>query len=113
MTFRNDGSLAGDSVYYLTNLLFASRTTAGEWKREYSFETEWKMRGVNAANLADVYGEVTRDEADRAEWLKLYNVSSSAARVPPNGAPALYCAIEGLDPESYGNCFCSAIASSH
>lgn len=113
VTFRNDGSLAGDSVYYLTNLLFASRTTAGEWKREYSFETEWKMRGVNAANLADVYGEVTRDEADRAEWLKLYNVSSSAARVPPNGAPALYCAIEGLDPESYGNCFCSAIASSH
>jgi hypothetical protein len=111
--FRNDGSLAGDSVYYLTNLLFASRTTAGEWKLEYAFEREWKMRGMNASNFAEMYSGIIHSEVDRAEWLKLYNVSSSAARVPANGAPALYCAIEGLDPESYGNCFCSALTSSH
>ncbi len=71
------------------------------------------MRSMNATNFAQMYSGITRNEADRAEWLKLYNVSSSAARLPANGAPALYCAIEGLDPESYGNCFCSAVISSH
>jgi len=109
-TFGRDGSLIDATVYYLTNLLYASSTTPGEWKREYTFSQEWKMRGVNANSLAKLYGEIQGDEADRADWLKLYNTSSSAEHLPPGSAPALYCAIEGLNAESYGSCFCSAVA---
>ncbi len=110
-TFRNDGSLADDSVYYLTNLVFASSTTAGNWKREYTFSREWKMRGVNASDLSALYGEITGDDTARADWLKLYNVSSSAARLPAVAAPGLYCAVKELDPQSYGSCFCSTVSS--
>ena len=112
-SFKPDGSLGSDSVHYLTNLLFASSTTPGQWRREYSFAQEWKMPAVNAASLSAVYNEIVSKSEDRAEWLRLYNVSSSAAHLPPEGAPALYCAIEGLLPESYGDCFCGAMAHAH
>jgi len=107
--FGADASIVDNSVYYLTNLDRATRTIPGEWKREYTFSEAWKMQGVNAKNLSAIYGEVASNESDRAQWLKLYNVSSSAARLPAETAPALYCAIEGLDAESYGDCFCSAV----
>ncbi len=112
-TFAKDSSITDASVYYLTNLLFADSTTPGEWKREYTFSQEWKMRDVNATNLAVVYGEVQSDETQRAQWLKLYNTSSSAAHLPAGMTPGLYCAIEGLDAKSYGNCFCSAVTGSN
>jgi len=108
-TLGRDGSLIDAAVYYLPNLLYASSTTPGEWKREYTFSQEWKMRGVSASSLAKLYGKIQTNEADRAEWLKFYNTSSSAEHLPPGSAPGLYCAIEGLDAESYGNCFCSAV----
>ncbi len=108
--FQPDGSLRDASVYYLTNLLFASSATPGQWSREYSIRREWNMRSLDAASLSVLYGEIVAKSDQRAEWLKLYNVSSSAAQMPPDGAPALYCAIEGLSPESYGNCFCGAMA---
>jgi sphingomyelin phosphodiesterase acid-like 3 len=108
-TFAQDASLIDDSVYYLTNLIYASKTTSGQWAREYDFAREWKMRGVNAANLGTIYSNIQQDGVDRATWLKLYNVSSSAAHLPQAMIPGLYCAIEGLTPEAYGQCFCSAV----
>ncbi len=105
-----DGSLTDTSVYYLTNLIFASSTTPGEWTKEYTFSRQWKTHGVDAKSMAAIYTAVTRDQSARAEWLKLYNVSSSAALLPPGSAPFLYCATEGMDAESYGNCTCPAIS---
>jgi len=113
VTFAANGSVSDQSVYYLTNLLFASSSSPGEWKREYTFSQEWKMEGVNAKNLAALYREILGEQADQDEWLKLYNVSSSAAYVPAGMAPGLYCAIEGLDPEAYGKCFCPAVTHSN
>ena len=110
-TFHGDGSLGNQSVYYLTNLLYASSTTPGQWEQEYSFTREWKMPSLTAGSLAKAYGEIETNADDRADWLKLYNVSSSAAQLPPDSAPALYCAIEGLSPESYGKCFCGRVAN--
>ena len=107
--FASDGTVSDQSVYYLTNLLFASKDTPGRWEREYTFSSEWKLRGVTGANLAKIYGEVRSEEAARAEWMKLLNTSSSAAHLPPDSAPALYCATEGLTPESYTSCVCSAV----
>jgi hypothetical protein len=109
-TFQADGSLRDDSVYYLTNLVFASSTTPGQWSREYSFAREWNMRALDAASLSALYGEIVAKSDQRAAWLKLYNVSSSAAQMPADSGPALYCAIEGLSLESYGKCFCGAMA---
>jgi hypothetical protein len=111
LTFASDGSISDSSIYYLTNIEYASSRTAGEWTREYTFSQQWKMKQLNAANLAAIYNNVASQGDARGEWLKLYNVSS-AIYLPPDSTPGLYCAIEGLLPESYGKCFCGAVASS-
>jgi sphingomyelin phosphodiesterase acid-like 3 len=111
VTFARDGSLTDASVYYLTNLAFASSTTAGEWDHEYTFSQEWKLPKIDAAGLASLYNKIRMDESARGDWLKFYNVSSSAAYLPADTVPGLYCAIEELDPESYTRCYCPAPAS--
>ena len=42
-TYAKDGSLIDASVYYLTNLTFASSTTPGEWQLEYTFSKQWNV----------------------------------------------------------------------
>ena len=108
MTFAKDGSILDASVYYLTNLIYASSTTPGEWKLEYQFSKEWKLPRIDAAGLSSLYSKIRSDEGVRGEWLKLYNVSSSAAYVVPGSVPGLYCAAGELDPESYSRCYCPA-----
>lgn len=108
VTFAKDGSILDASVYYLTNLIYASSTTPGEWKLEYQFSKEWKLPRIDAAGLSSLYSKIRSDEAVRGEWLRLYNVSSSAAYVVPGSVPGLYCAAEELDPESYSRCYCPA-----
>ncbi len=95
VTFANDGSLSDASVYYLTNLEFASSKTRGEWGKEYTFSQEWKMGRPDAASLATLYEQIKTKPDVRDEWLKLYNVSSSAAYLPAHSAPGLYCAGRG------------------
>ena len=106
-SFAGDGSLTDQSVYYLTNLEFASSTTRGEWKKEYTFSQAWKMQRLDAASLATLYDKIKTNQGDRDQWLKLFNISSAAVYLPANSAPGLYCAIEGLDPETYGSCYCA------
>ena len=106
VTFNGDGSLADQSTYYLTNLQDASSKTQGRWKKEYTFSEEWKMRQLNAASLETIYGQISTEQKARERWLKLYNVSSPAAKVPAGNVQGLYCAIEHLDPESYAACYC-------
>lgn len=112
-TFNQAGALMDASVYYLTNLIFASNTTPGTWRKEYAFSEEWKAGEIDASSLSSIYTAITHEESARSEWLKLYNVSSSAAHLPSGSAPFLYCAIGGLDAGSYGNCLCPTVASSH
>jgi len=111
ITFSSDGSLSDQSVYYLTNLDYASSKTPGEWKREYTFSKEWEMKRLDAASLASLYGKVKSQQAARDEWLKLYNVSSAAAYIPADSAPGAYCAIAALDPQAYSNCYCGTTVS--
>ncbi|MGD0929303.1 MAG: metallophosphoesterase [Candidatus Korobacteraceae bacterium] len=111
VTFANDGSLSDASVYYLTNLELASSKTRGEWRKEYTFSQEWKMGRPDAASLAALYEQIKTKPEVRDEWLKLYNVSSSAAYLPAHSAPGFYCAVEELDPETYSNCYCSPTVS--
>jgi sphingomyelin phosphodiesterase acid-like 3 len=108
-TIAKDGMLIDSSVYYLTNLIFASSTTPGEWKKEYTFSQQWKVHGIDQSSLTSIYESVTRDESARDDWLKFYNVSSPAALLPAGTAPFLYCAVEGLNAESYGSCTCPAL----
>ena len=108
VTFASDGSISDSSIYYLTNIEYASSRTAGEWKREYTFSQQWKMKLLSAANLQSIYDKITNQEEARGEWLKLYNVSTPVY-LPPNSTPALYCALEGLVPDSYGKCYCGAV----
>ncbi|HKD86504.1 MAG TPA: metallophosphoesterase [Terriglobales bacterium] len=110
VTFAGDGSLSDSSIYYLTNIEYASSRTAGEWAREYTFSQQWKAKQLNAASLQAIYDKVTSQEEVRGEWLKLYNVST-AVYLPPNSTPGLYCAIEGLLPETFGKCYCTAAAN--
>ena len=111
VTFANDGSLTDESVYYLTNLEFASSKTRGEWTKEYTFSQEWKLGRPNAASVATLYDQIKTKTDVRDDWLKLYNVSSAAAYLPANTTPGLYCAIEKTDPETYSNCYCATTVS--
>lgn len=107
VTFAKNSGLSGQSTYYLTNLLLAGSSTPGVWKKEYTFAQEWKLPRLDGASLSKLYESIKSQPAVRDEWLKLYNVSSSAVHLPPNSALGLYCAIEGLDEKSYSSCFCS------
>ncbi|MGA8877096.1 MAG: metallophosphoesterase, partial [Candidatus Korobacteraceae bacterium] len=104
--FAKDGSLVDNTVYYLTNLLFASGTTPGEWKREYTFSEQWKLPRLDGASLAALYNRIQSQQSTGDEWLRLYNVSSSAAYLPANPLEGFACAIEGLDADAYGSCYC-------
>jgi hypothetical protein len=106
VTFRSDGSLADQTTYYLTNLEQASRKVRGRWKKEYKFTQEWKTRQLGLASLGAIYSHIQSTETARDQWLKLYNVSSSAAKVLPDTVRGLYCAIGALDPVAYERCYC-------
>lgn len=95
------------TTYYLTNLTNAG-TNGGKWKKEYTFSSEWKTKQLDATSLANIYNKIASDDTARAHWLKLYNVSSSAAQVPPDTVRGLYCAIEGLGVGAYKNCACGS-----
>ena len=103
-----DGSEVRDqTTYYLTNLT-AAKAGHGSWKKEYTFSREWQTKRLDPASLGKLYTEITGDETARAHWLKLYNVSSSAAKVKPEEVRGLYCTIEGLGVGAYRNCACAA-----
>src|SRR5208283_3709767 len=107
VTFNGDGSLADQSTYYLTNLKYATSKAKGQWKKEYQFSQEWKVTQINAASLESIYRQIGTDQNTREQWLKLYNVSSAAAKIAAGQVRALYCAIEHLDTESYARCYCA------
>jgi sphingomyelin phosphodiesterase acid-like 3 len=107
VTFASDGSLADQTTYYLTNLKTASSTVRGRWKREYQFSKEWKVRRLDLASLGTIYGEIQSTPSSRAQWLKLYNVSSAAAVVEADSVRGLYCAIGALTPSAYERCYCA------
>jgi sphingomyelin phosphodiesterase acid-like 3 len=106
VSFSKDGSLLDSTVYYLTNLIYASSTTPGEWQREYSFDKQWKTQRIDAAVLASLYDKLKSDEDVRSDWIRLYNVSSSAAFLPTGNVSGAYCATEALTPQAYTNCYC-------
>jgi hypothetical protein len=106
VTYAKDGGLLDNSVYYLTNLMFASSTTPGEWQREYTFSERWKLQRIDGKSLAVLYGRIANQGQDRDDWLKFYNVSSSAVHLPANAMTGFYCAIEGLAPDQYASCYC-------
>jgi sphingomyelin phosphodiesterase acid-like 3 len=106
VTFRGDGSLADQSTYYLTNLKQASSKVPGRWKKEYTFTKEWKTQQLDLVGLGTIYKHIQAIEAARDRWLKLYNVSSSAAKVPADSVRGLYCAIGALEPVAYERCYC-------
>jgi len=100
--------LQNEATYYLSNLTTADARLQGKWKREYVFSKEWKTKQLDAASLGKIYNQIASTDAARAHWLKLYNVSSDAAKVPPDTVRGLYCAIEGLGVGAYGNCACAS-----
>ena len=111
VAFNGDGSLADQSTYYLTNLDSATSKAKGRWKREYQFSQKWKARHLNAAGLESIYKQIGTDKKTRERWLKIYNVSSAAVKIPAGQARGPYCAIEHLDPESYATCYCTDASS--
>lgn len=106
--FRDDGTLADQSTYYLTNLEDAGGKTAGHWKREYRFSQRWKVRQLDGASLAKIYGQVASMSAARELWLRLYLVSSAAQPIQAADVKTLTCAIGSPTQQTYESCYCSA-----
>ena len=97
------------TTYYLTNLTTAGASQAARWKEEYAFSREWKIKQVHAASLSKVYDQIVSSDAARAQWLRLYNVSSPAAKVSPDTVHGLYCTIENQGVGAYRKCACVAV----
>jgi sphingomyelin phosphodiesterase acid-like 3 len=108
--FNSDGTLADQSVYFLTNLEQAGGKIRGRWKREYTFSRRWKVRQLDGASLARIYDEIASRNAAQDLWLKLFMVSSSDAPIPAKDVKGLYCAIGALTQQSYESCYCAAAA---
>ncbi len=106
VSFRSDGSLADQSTYYLTNLKQASSRVRGHWKKEYTFTQEWRKPRLDLGSLGTMYNQIETTTQARNRWLKLYEVSSRAAKVPTDSVRGLYCAIGALDPLAYERCYC-------
>ncbi len=106
VSFRSDGSLANQSTYYLTNLRQASSKVRGRWKKEYTFTREWRKPRLDLSSLGTIYSQIWETTESRDRWLKLYEVSSTAAHVPADSVRGLYCAIGALDPVAYERCYC-------
>lgn len=105
--FNAGGELANQTTYYLSNLSSVDAKHRAKWRQEYVFKKEWKTNTLDAGSLGNIYAEIASDDAARQHWLKLYNVSSSAAKIDPNQVRGLYCAIEGLGVGAYRNCACA------
>jgi len=106
LDFSGGGEIQNYTTYYLTDLTAPDKNLHGKWKKEYRFSREWKAKEVNSTNLSRIYGEITSQDAAREQWLRLYNVSSDATKLPPNVARGLYCAIAELSVQGYGHCAC-------
>ncbi len=106
VTFDGDGSLADQSTYYLTNLRQATSKLPGRWKKEYQFLEKWKVKQLNGTGLESIYQQIGAERNARKQWLKVYEVSSSAAKIPAGEARAVYCAVGSLDEEAYKSCYC-------
>ena len=104
--FNGDGSLYDQSTYYLTNLNSATSKLQGQWEKEYQFSEKWKIKQLDAASLESIYQRIGTERKIREQWLKLYDVSSPAARIPAGQVRAVYCAIGSLDEEAYKSCYC-------
>ncbi|MGO9518029.1 MAG: hypothetical protein ACLPND_13365, partial [Candidatus Korobacteraceae bacterium] len=78
------------------------------WKKEYQFTREWKIPRLDLDSIGTIYNDIQTTKTARDLWLKLYNVSSSAAIVPPDAVRGLYCAIGALDVAAYQSCYCPA-----
>ena len=91
VSFTEDGRLANQSTYYLTNLTSARWCGPGYWMREYSFAEEWQSKQLDSASLKSVYDRVRSDATVRARWLSILNVSSAHDSVPAprRGKPRL------------------------
>ena len=109
--FSSDGSVVGQSTYYLTNLKDATSTRPGEWKKEYQFSREWNVKRLDLQSLGRIYSEIQDNQTAREQWKKLYTVSSSAEPLSPNVVRGLYCAMGALDPASYASCYCGSGAT--
>jgi hypothetical protein len=69
VSFQANGKLTDQVTYYLSNLL------TPDWKREYSFRQEWKIRELNEKNFDKVYRRIDQSPEARERWSLLYSVS--------------------------------------
>ena len=110
--FRSDGTLADQTVYYLTNLKQAGGKSPGHWKQEYRFSQRWRVPQLDGPSVVKIYDEIASRDKARSQWWRFYMVSSSAASISARDVKGLSCAIEGLTPEGYESCFCGLVQPS-
>lgn len=103
---NRDGTLKNQRTYYLKNLQTAGSTSPGEWGEEYNFARKWQQRRLDGAALAKVNTAVMNSKTAEDQWLKFYNVSSTADPVPAKDVRGLSCATASLEVPAYQACYC-------
>lgn len=106
--FDSHGQLLDQSTYYLKNFTETAANTPADWELEYDFNTEWKLRGLNADSYSQLNAQIDSSPEAAARWALLYGASNAAAAsLTLASFRQYYCAIANLSASSYQACVSS------
>ncbi len=107
----DDGNIADQSVYYLTNLAEAATGAAPRWQLEMSFDATWNLPRFDLANLDELYRRIGTTAAARDRWLDLYAVQGPGRDQIKPSSNAIYRCTAGNDrAEDVAACSCTGAA---
>ncbi len=101
--FRSDGTLTDAETWYLP------LDSPGEWKLDYRFRREWKVKAVDLPSLSKLYSQIRESSRTRTQWEQIYSVWSLGKKpMTERDFAATACATGNAHPEDFRKCFCNA-----
>ena len=101
---RHTGVPLDYTSYYLANLASLTTTLAGEWREEYVFSQAYGFDAYSPASVAKLGRDLDRPGPVRTAYTENYNQRHEPLAL--DMLPAYACAIEHLDPQAFGDCYC-------
>ena len=111
LAYATDFHLLDRTTWYLSNLGAAS----ADWRREYAFNAEWSVSGIDVGTLSEIDQRIASNADARAQWMTIFSVNapgmwrSQAGGDVPSAATlrAHLCAQRAVDPDAFRECYCA------